>query len=215
MSSLRSGLRRFEISHMIIPTRSLKINYWLYWSILSFSERFKAKATMKIFACLIYFAAGFSGPCAQHNDYIKRNFSPKNMANIFVPKVQEFNAWQSIYTDIWILEKCSSDGYYAEVQCRYGYCQCMQRDGQYIQVDCIETSVNRTNFLGNTTRICRCWRAWLWPKRRFAYHNKEKLIIYLLGLTVRWQLCSNRVWGERSLVALGSESNSSPKLVIR
>lgn len=137
LSSLRSGLGRFEISHMIIPTRSLKINYWLYWSILSFSERFKAKAIMKSFACLIYFAAGFSGPCAQHNDYIKRNFSPKNMANIFVPKVQDFNNEQSIYTDILILEKCSSDGYYAEVQCRYGYCQCMQRDGQYIQVDLI------------------------------------------------------------------------------
>ena len=48
LSSLRSGLGRFEISHMIIPTRSLKINYWLYWSILSFSERFKAKAIMKM-----------------------------------------------------------------------------------------------------------------------------------------------------------------------
>ena len=45
---------------------------------------------MKIFAYLIYFSTGFSGPCAQHNDYIKRNFSPKNLANIFVPKVQDF-----------------------------------------------------------------------------------------------------------------------------
>ena len=181
MSSLRSGLRRFEISHMIIPTRSLIINYWLYWNILSFSKRFKSKAIMKIFACLIYFAVGFSGSYAQHNDYIKRNFSLKRYGQ-YIRTEAIFGRFSSLGHISWIILRL----------CKYAICT-------FIVATLIITWNKKMICFINMIFDCRFGSLHYFYKRQLRSKNEfvSGIIVWLYRLKISQFHCATRrntVW---------------------